>query len=335
MIPYEWFEQAQERIAPHIRKTPLTLDVKRGLLLKWENHQVTGSFKPRGVLNKVLSLEDWERATGLVAASAGNHGQGVALAGRLTGAQVEVFVSKHAVPAKVEAMRNLGAQLLFVEGGYAEAETAGREYAQAHHKVFISPYNDGQVIAGQGTIGLDILHELYSTSTPPFFPNKEWNEMSGRALNWIVPTGGGGLISALGAISKNLNPPPRLIAVQAAASPFTHSLFHSHTQAGVQDLPTLADGLSGAVEEGSVTIPMIEEFVADFLLVSEEEIARAIAFAWAVCHEKIEGSAAVGLAAVLAGKVKERPSVVIISGGNIQPEVHAEIVARYAREQWD
>ncbi len=133
-----------------------------------------------------------------------------------------------------------------------------------------------------------------------------------RCENWIVPTGGGGLISALGIILNRITPRPRLIGVQAAASPFTYSLFHNHTQAGVQDLPTLADGLSGAVEEGSVTIPMIEEYVDDFLVVSEEEIARAMAFAWAVYHEKIEGSAAVGLAAVLAGKIKERPSVVII-----------------------
>jgi threonine dehydratase len=317
VIPYEWFEQAEVRIASHIQKTPLTQDVERGMFIKWENHQITGSFKPRGALNKVLSLADWERAAGLVAASAGNHGQGVALAGRLTGAAAEVFVSEHAVPAKVEAMRDLGAKIFVVQGGYAQAESAGREYALAHHKVFISPYNDGQVIAGQGTIGLEILRELHEP-----------------AANWIVPSGGGGLISALGTILNKYSPRPRLIGVQAAASPFTYSLFHNHTQANVQDLPTLADGLSGAVEEGSVTIPMIDEYVDDFLVVSEEEIARAMAFAWAIYHEKIEGSAAVALAAVLTGKVTDRPSVVIISGGNVQPEVHEKIVARFAGEQW-
>ena len=252
MIPYEWLEQAEVRISPHIQKTPLTIDHKRGLIIKWENHQVTGSFKPRGALNKVLSLEEWERAAGLVAASAGNHGQGVALAGRLTGAKVEVFVSEHAVPAKIKAMQELGAKITFVKGGYAQAESAGREYSRTQHKVFISPYNDGQVIAGQATIGLEIL--------------REFNE---PVKNWIVPTGGGGLISGLGALLNKHAPRPRLIGVQAEASPFTYQLFHNHTQAGVQDLPTLADGLSGAVEEGSVTIPMIEEFVDDFLVVSE------------------------------------------------------------------
>jgi threonine dehydratase len=318
VIPYEWFEEAEARIAPHIQKTPLTRDVERGLVIKWENHQVTGSFKPRGALNKVLSLADWERDKGLVAASAGNHGQGVALAGRLTGAQVEVFVSEHAIPAKVEAMRNLGAKISLVEGGYAQAESAGRQYALAQHKIFISPYNDGQVIAGQGTIGLEVIREL--------------NE---PVENWIVPTGGGGLISALGTILHRRTPRPRLIGVQAAASPFTYNLYHNHTQSGLQDLPTLADGLSGAVEEGSVTIPMIEEYVDDFLVVSEDEIARAMAFAWDVYHEKIEGSAAVGLAAFFAGKIIGRPSVVIISGGNVQPEVHENIVKRFAGMRWN
>jgi threonine dehydratase len=318
VIPSEWIEQAAVRIAPHIQKTPLTHDEKRGLLIKWENHQVTGSFKPRGALNKVLSLAEWERSTGMVAASAGNHGQGVALAGRITGAEVEVFVSEHAVPAKVDAMRNLGAKISVVKGGYAEAESAGIEYALEQKKVFISPYNDGQVIAGQGTIALEILREPIE-----------------RAANWIVPIGGGGLISGLGTILKKQTHSPNLIGVQAAASPFTYSLFHNHTQAGVEDLPTLADGLSGAVEEGSVTIPMIEEILDDLLIVSEDEIAEAMAFASTVYHERIEGSAAVGLAAVLSGKIKERPSVLIITGGNVQPEVHEQIVARFAGVQWN
>ncbi len=331
MIPYEWIEQAERRIAAHVQETPLTFDAGRGLYLKWENRQVTGSFKPRGALNKVLSLEEWERRAGLVAASAGNHGQGVALAGRLTGAPVEVFVSEHAVPTKVQAMKELGARIHFVKGGYAEAESAGRSYAVERHRTFISPYNDGQVIAGQGTLGLEILRQLSLTSNPS--PNNG-RGAGVRVGNWIVPTGGGGLISSFAAVLQTVAPRPKLIAVQAEASPFTHSLFHRHTQAGVQDLPTLADGLSGAVEEGSVTVPMIQEYVEDFLLVSEEQIARAMAFAWCVYHEKIEGSAAVGLAAALGGRVRGGPSLVVLSGGNVQPEVHAQIVARYAGEPW-
>jgi threonine dehydratase len=130
MIPYEWLEQADSRISPYIQRTPLTFDAARNIFIKWENHQVTGSFKARGAFNKVLLLEDWEREVGLVAASAGNHGQGLALAGREVGARVEVFVSEHAVPAKVEAMRALGAVIHAVPGGYPQAEAAGKDYAE-------------------------------------------------------------------------------------------------------------------------------------------------------------------------------------------------------------
>jgi threonine dehydratase len=318
VIPYEWMVQAQQRIAPYIQETPLMNDAGRGLFIKWENRQVTGSFKPRGALNKVLSLEDWERAAGLVTASAGNHGQGVALAGKITGAPVEVFVSDHAVPVKVQAMRELGAQVHAVPGGYAEAEAAGRQHAREHQREFVSPYNDGQVIAGQGTIGLEIMQELGGA----------------RVANWIVPTGGGGLISAIGTLFARTADCPRLIGVQAAASPFTDSLFHHHTQEGVRDLPTLADGLSGAVEEGSVTIPMMERYVDDFVTVSEEEIARAMAFAWYVYGEKIEGSAAVALAAALGGKIQARPSVLIMTGGNVDPDVHHRIIGDHVGERW-
>src|SRR3990172_4839021 len=116
MIPLEWINQAAERIAPHIRHTPVTYDPANEIYIKWENRQVTGSFKIRGALNKVLILQDWELERGLVTASAGNHGQGLALAGKLAGAPVKIFCSEHAVPAKIEAMRAMGAEVNLVEG---------------------------------------------------------------------------------------------------------------------------------------------------------------------------------------------------------------------------
>jgi threonine dehydratase len=263
-------------------------------------------------LNKVLSLQDWERQAGLVTASAGNHGQGVALAGQLTGAPVTVFVSEHAVPAKVEAMRSLGAQVEFVPGGYAEAETFGLKYAAEHHKAWVSAYNDGQVIAGQGTLGLEVLQQLSEGSAPI----------------WLVPVSGGGLISGVGAALQRVTPRPRLIGVQAEASPFMHALFYRDTQENVPDLPTLADGLAGAVETDALTISLVKQWVDEIVLVSEDEIASAIALAWHEYGEIVEGSGAVCLAAVLSGKVDERPAVVVVSGGNIQPEVHARICGR-------
>jgi threonine dehydratase len=323
MIPYEWLEQADSRIAPFIQRTPLTFDAARNIYIKWENQQVTGSFKARGAFNKVLLLEDWEREVGLVAASAGNHGQGVALAGQEVGARVEVFVSEHAVPAKIDAMRSLGAVLHTVPGGYPEAEAAGKAYTEEQGKTWVSPYNDGQIIAGQGTIGLEIMNSTLLSGDGP------------RVNSWLVPVSGGGLLAGIGSSLRKQTHRPRLIGVQAAVAPFMHSLFYKDTQDGLPDLPSLADGLTGEVEHDSVTIPMVKQLVDEIVLVSEEEIARAIAFAWTVHGEKLEGAGAVGLAAILSNKVEERPVLVIVSGGNVQPEVHAEIVQRFAGETWN
>jgi threonine dehydratase len=233
--------------------------------------------------------------------------------------QVEVFVSEHAVPKKVEAMRALGAQVHAVPGGYAEAEAAGRAYASQHARTWISPYNDGQVIAGQGTLALEILEDL---------------EESAAALTWVVPVGGGGLISGVGAALRARSPRSRLVGVQSEASAFAHGLFQHGTQAGIADLPSLADGLSGAVESGSVTIPLMREYVDEFVLVSEEEIARAVAFAWHEYRETLEGAAAAGLAALLTGKIPGRPAVAVMTGGNIQPEVHAGLIERFSERTW-
>lgn len=312
MIPPEWLDQAALRIAPHIRRTLLANDAELNLYLKWENQQVTGSFKARGALNKVLALETWEREAGLVTASAGNHGQGVALAGRLTGTSVIVFASAHAAPTKLEAMRALGAGVCLVEGGYDQAEQAALRFAAESGRTWVSAYNDGQVIAGQGTIGLEMIADLPPDAAP----------------TWLVPVSGGGLIAGIGAALQRLSPRPRLVGVQAEASAFMHALFYRGTQEGVHDLPTLADGLSGAVEPGAVTIPLVKELVDEIILVNEAEIERAIAFTWHRYQQRIEGAAAAVLAAVLSGKV-EGPAALVISGGNIQPEVHAAICAAY------
>jgi len=311
MFPYEWVEQAAERIAPHIRLTPMTFDTKYNVWLKWENQQVTGSFKARGALNKVLALEDWEREAGIVAASAGNHGQGVALAGKLVDAPVIVFASDHASSLKLEKMRALGADVRLVAGGYEQAEAAGIAFAAEYGKTWVSPYNDSQVIAGQGTIGLEIAQQ---TEIGP---------------GWmvVVPVSGGGMIAGIGSAQAGRS--IRLVGVQAAASPFMHALLTRGKQENVPDLPSLADGLTGAVESTSVTIPLVQAMVDSITLINEDEIGHAVAYAWRVHGQVIEGSAAVGLAAVMFGYVSA-PAVVVISGGNILPDLHADICARYA-----
>jgi threonine dehydratase len=322
MISSEWVKQADERIAPHIVRTPLTHDAARNLYIKWENRQKTGSFKARGALNRILAMTEDERAAGIVTASAGNHGQGVALAGQLTGARVTCFVSEHAAPVKVNAIRALGAEIVAVEGGYPEAEAAGRKFAEQNRKTWVSPYNDEWVIEGQGTVALETVDQIANLIGAGQIGN----------LTYMVPLSGGGLLAGIGLALARLSPRPRLVGVQPETAPFMHGLFYHGSQDGIPDLDSLADGLTGAVEADSITIPMVKELVDEIVLVSEEEIARAVAFAYYQYNEVIEASGAVTIAAALRNVSEKKPQVVIVSGGNIQPEVHARIVAQYAEE---
>ncbi len=314
MIPPEWIHDAAHRIAPVARITRLSHDADLDLYLKWENRQLTGSFKLRGALNKINVLAEWEREKGLVTASAGNHGQGVALAARETGVKAIVFASDHATPAKIQAMRALGADVRLVSGGYAEAESAGIHFANEHGNTWISPYNDGLVIAGQGTVGLEILDQIQ-----PELP---------QAV--VVPVGGGGLISGIGAAFAARGCHAKLIGVQSEASAFMHALYHNRSQEDVVETDSIADGLAGWVEDESMTIPLVRRYVGEFILVSEEEIEKAIVFAWEKYGEVIEGSAAASLAGVLSGRILERPAVLVLTGGNIQPELHHELLQKWS-----
>jgi threonine dehydratase len=220
---------------------------------------------------------------------------------------VTIFASDHAVPRKVEAMRSLGAEVRLVPGGYGEAEQAGLEYARESESTWVSPYNDGQVIAGQATVALEMLTQLAEVmpdahSQPP--------------AAWVVPVGGGGLISGIGIVLSDKVPGSRLYGVQSEASPFFHALFHRGTQEGVVELPSLADGLAGPVEASSVTIPIVRKLVDEILLVTEAEIESAMHYSQQRYGERIEGSAAAALAAVLTAKIPQRPVVVLITGGN-------------------
>jgi threonine dehydratase len=146
------------------------------------------------------------------------------------------------------------------------------------------------------------------------------------AVTWVVPAGGGGLVCGIGAALINIKPRPRLVAVQSEASPFLHAIYHQGSQQGVIEQPSLADGLAGPVETGSVTIPLVKDYVDDFILVSEDEIRQAIKYTWNQYHERIEGSAAVSMAAMLSGKMSHRPAIMILTGGNINPLDHDKII---------
>ena len=318
MIPIEWLEAARNRIGGIVKETPLTYDNSLGVFFKWENQQITGSFKLRGAANKILSLQGWERENGLITCSAGNHGQGCALVAKQLNCSCEVYASSHVVPVKLAAMKALGAEVHLVEGDYTVAEKTAIKQAELSGKTFISPYNDMQVIAGQGTIGI----ELFSQSDG--FKGIE---------SIIVPVGGGGLLAGIGASMQPLASKPRLVGVQSEASPYMHSVFYTGTQDGITEVESLADGLSGEVDHQSITIPLVDTYADEIVLVSEYDIKRAIAYAWEKHDQLIEGSAAVGLAAVLSGKVSALPAIVVITGGNIQPETHRQIISALESKQ--
>lgn len=314
MIPPEWIELAYQRIKSYLYTTPLTYDPNLKVYFKWENQQQTGSFKLRGALNKILSLPEWERNRGLVAASAGNHGAGLAFACKLVGAKATIFVPESAPKVKVNRIQALGAEVKNVAGGYTETERLAIQYAKDTQQSYISPYNDVQIIAGQGTLALETLKELGE------------NEVK----TWLVPVGGGGLISGIGAALRAYLPKfsllPQLVGVQSEASPYMEQIFNTGSQEHVIERPSLAEGLSGAVEANSVTIPLVKEYVNSILLVSEEAIREATHYAWHQYHQVIEGSAAVVLAAILSGLRVEKPALLVISGGNIDPTLHHSIV---------
>lgn len=313
MIPSQWLTEAHDRIRSAVQQTPLGYDERNDLLVKWENRQVTGSFKARGALNRLLGAAPGEAERGLVCASAGNHGHALARGARQLGVQVEVFVGENAAPVKIAAMRALGAVVHVVPGGYAEAEAAGRLHASESQRVWISAYNDPLVIAGQATVALEAMEQLENQ----------------QPLVWVVPVGGGGLIAGIGAALRARGQRARLVGVQPTDNAFMKALFYTGSQDGLKDLPSLADGLTGAVEPQSVTIPLVKSLVDEIVTVSEEDIARAIAWAWYEHRQVIEGSGAVSLAALLFGQISARPALAVVTGGNIDPARHATIVRKF------
>jgi len=295
---------ARRRIQGLVVETPLVA-WDDGLWLKCENAQVTGSFKLRGALNKILQLTSHELATGVVAASAGNHGQGVAYAARLVGARATIVVPDDAVRRKIAAIRGLGAEVVEVPGGYGAAEIAGRRMARERGAVWVSPYNDPDIIAGQGTIGLELLEQLDETADVEVF----------------VPVSGGGLVSGIGLALRAEERKFSVFGAQAEHAPFMHAYVHGQDPRRVVEKPTLADGLSGPIEEGSLTLELARGVMREVWLVSEAEILEALRYAWLEHRVGMEPSSAVALAAARSrGRNAATIRVVVVSGGNVAPE---------------
>jgi len=305
------FEGAASRINSKIRNTPLVEIGANGLLLKCEQDQVTGSFKVRGALNKILQLTPEEISRGIVAASAGNHGLGVAYAAREAGAQAIIVVPDDAVKTKVDGIRALGCEVILVSGGFGAAEAKGRALASERNAIWVSPYNDRQVIEGQGTLGLEV--------------DRQIRERSGEAGDWdvYVPVSGGGLACGVGLALKGRGD-YRVIGVQTEAAPYMSVFLSGGDVDDVMEKTTLADGLAGPVERGSMTFDLLPRAVDEIRLVSESEMIKTLEFAQSRLGLMVEPSAAVALAAALRAD-DGRQRVVILSGGNIAPELKSAL----------
>jgi threonine dehydratase len=307
---------AAKRIGPQVRRTALersaVLSAELGteVWLKLECQQRTGSFKLRGALNRLLTLSAEERARGVLTCSAGNHGLGVAEAARLTGIAATIVVPQNASPAKVAGLRRSGVELLLVGKDYDEAEARAPEIARERGLTFVSPYDDPAVIAGAGTVALEVLQELPEAGTI------------------VVPVGGGGLASGIGLVARAVNPALRVVGVQSEASAAMTASLAAGRLVPVESGPTLADGLAGNIVAESSTFPLVRDHLDGVITVPEAAIAAAMLTFLDHHHLVVEGSGAVGLAALQEGKLAGTPApvVLIVSGGNVATEVLAALL---------
>jgi threonine dehydratase len=304
-------EAARARIARLARVTPvyssetLSRRAGRGVFLKAENLQRTGSFKIRGAVNKIATLSEAERAAGVVTASAGNHGQALALAAREAGVAATVFMPRDAPMAKVDATRSYGAEVVLAGEDYDEAQALTLERVEAGATP-VHAFEDPAVIAGQGTLGLELAEQLENV----------------EAL--VVPVGGGGLAAGIALALKELRPEMRLVGVQAA----TCAPFAGHEPAGL----TIADGIA-VKKPGELTRALLAGRLDDFVTVTDAEIAQAIVLLLERVKLVVEGAGAASVAALLNGKVAgDGPVCALLSGGNIDSTLLIE-VARHGLTQ--
>ena len=294
---------AQQRLTPHLQHSPLepAPELSGKIWLKLENANRTRSFKIRGALNAILALDETERAQGIIAASSGNHAAAVAYAAQLTGASAQVLMPKTTPKKKVDNVQRYGADAVLYGDNYDQAEAEALRRV-AGGGTWVSPYNDPHVIAGAGTIGLEIIEQLPGV----------------RRV--IVPVSGGGLIAGIATAIKETNSDIEVVGVNAASAPAMYNVFYAEALPQVWE--TLAEALSGDIEAGSITVPICKRYVDGIVLVSERQIAAAMRHMLAQGWE-VEGGGAVGVAAILHNiiPVDGRETVVVVSGGNVDSAV--------------
>ena len=301
-------KKAKEILDVNARKTPLVksfyLTSKTGgeIYLKLENMQLTGSFKFRGAFNKISQLTNEEKERGVIACSAGNHAQGVALSSHLLGIKSKIVMPTSAPQAKVDATRGYGSEVILYGDTFDDAKAKCEEIIKETGETYLHPYDDVEVMAGQGTIGLDILDDMWDVDTV------------------IVPIGGGGIISGIAVALKSFNPSINIIGVQAENVHGMKASYDAGEIVSHYKAPTIADGCAVKIP-GNLTFEIVKNLVDDIVTVSEEELEVAMKDLLQRGKAVVEGAGALATAALLAGKVDKyvqgKKVVAVISGGNV------------------
>lgn len=307
--------KAENRIRIHIRETPLDFSVplskltNANLYLKCENLQYTGSFKVRGAFNALLSLKK-EQQNGIVAASTGNHGAAIAYGLYKLNLPGVIFVPENVSPVKKENIGFYNASLRLYGEDCVETELQAINYAKQQGMVYVSPYNNTEVIAGQGTIGVELMRQLDSIDV------------------LFIPVGGGGLIGGIAGYIKALAPKTKIIGCLPENSPVMSESIKAGKIISMETLPTLSDATAGGIEPDSITFDLCREYVDDFVLVTEREIQSAIQTVLKAHHLLIEGAAGVALASFLkcAQHYQGKNAVVVLSGANISLETLRNVI---------
>jgi len=307
---------ARERIAGKIERTPTVLSHSLSerlgvpVHLKLEHRQTTGSFKLRGASNAVASLSAEEKARGVVASSTGNHGRALAHAAKLEGMRAVICMSRLVPGNKLDEIRRLGADVRIVGNSQDEAQQEVERLVAQEGLVMLPPFDHPDIIVGQGTLGLEIIEQVPDATLA------------------LVQLSGGGLASGIAAAIKGVSPRTKVIGVSMARGAAMKASLDAGRPVEVEELPTLADSLGGGIGlDNRLTFAMCRDLLDDVVLLSEDEIAAGIRHAYAQEREIVEGAGAVGIAALLAGKVKVNgPVVVLLSGRNIDMNTHRKII---------
>lgn len=314
-VALEDIQKAQTALKGFIVPTDLSISTSASQILgseiyfKYENMQATGSFKIRGALNKILSLTEQQKKMGVIASSAGNHAQGVALSAKRANVKATIVMPKTAPLVKVQATKDYGATVVLYGEIYDEAFEHAKTLQSEHGYTFVHPYQDELVIAGQGTIGLEILAQIPDIDSI------------------VIPIGGGGLISGIATVVKQLNPKCRIIGVQSALAPSMQELFMHGKFENKKRSSTIADGIAIKNPSEIMFKSFISSLVDEIVTVTDDEIAEAIVFLMERAKTISEGSGAVGLAAAMHRKLNlGKKSCILLSGGNIDLNIMARVI---------